>query len=154
MAEGQQLLGERGGAFAGANNLREIGVERVVLAELALSERGLTEHDADNVVEVVGNAAGEPPQGFELLGLAQFALEFVLPLAKALLLALTHEEVRDPKVRRAGRDLGVAGEVVGDARGDSFRRRHDEPARLIALRAAQDLRCDQLESEALLAPAG
>ena len=74
-AEGQELAGEVGGALAGAANLGDelaVGIGRVEAVERHLAE---PDDGGEQVVEVVGHAAGELPHRFHLLRLPELLLE-------------------------------------------------------------------------------
>ena len=74
-AEGQELAREVGGALAGAANLGDelaVGIVRVEAVERHLAE---TDDGGEQVVEVVGHAAGELAHRFHLLRLPELLLE-------------------------------------------------------------------------------
>ncbi len=78
--EGQQAVRERGGAPGGALRHRDVTLE-VAEAPLAHPDLHQVERAGDprqQVVEVVGQAAGELPHGLHLLGLAQLLFEVAL----------------------------------------------------------------------------
>ena len=58
-AEDQQLAGERRRALRGAADLLDVRGRRRVLADVVGHELGVVEDDPEEVVEVVGDAAGE-----------------------------------------------------------------------------------------------
>ena len=82
-AERQQLLGQRGGALGGRLDLLDLGAEGGLSARLAAGagiepvedEAAAAEDRGQEVVEVVRDAAGEPPDRLHLLRLAQLLLE-------------------------------------------------------------------------------
>ena len=72
-AESEELTGEDGRALGGGRDLVELGLGRAVAA---FEQRlGVAADHGQEVVEVVGDAAGEPPDRLELLRLAQLLLE-------------------------------------------------------------------------------
>ena len=79
--EREQLPGERGGLLARARDLLDLRPERVVRGEPAEDEVAVAVHDGEDVVEVVGDAAGEAADRVHLLRLPELRLE-----ARALLL--------------------------------------------------------------------
>src|SRR5690606_40933015 len=74
-AEGEELVGELTGVLGGPGDLREIGAERAVRVEAAGDELRVAQDHGEHVVEVVGDAPGELPHRFHLLGLAELFLE-------------------------------------------------------------------------------
>jgi hypothetical protein len=83
-AEGHDLLRQAAPAFRSAGDLGEKLPDHRVLTCFA-ADFGKADDGAEDVIEVVGDAAGERADGFELLRLAQLAFEFLalggLPLA-------------------------------------------------------------------------
>ena len=73
--EGQQLAREGGGTFPGLADLLQIGEERIVRGDLIHGHLRMAQDDAEHVVEIVGDAAGEAADGFHLLGLEELILE-------------------------------------------------------------------------------
>src|SRR5690606_36984274 len=71
-AEGEELLGELGGAPARLDDLRD--ELPVLLGYRAHEDLARAEDDGEEVVEVVGDAADEPAQGFEALRVVELAL--------------------------------------------------------------------------------
>ena len=73
--EGQQALGQRSGALGAAMRIlrRPLEAGRVAAggADMALQGLQVAEDDGEQVVEVMGDAAGELADRFHLLGLAQ-----------------------------------------------------------------------------------
>ena len=74
-AEGQQLASERGGALGGVGDLLRVSAQRGIGADAFQQEFGVSRDHHQQVVEVVGDAAGEPADGFHLLGLAELLLQ-------------------------------------------------------------------------------
>jgi hypothetical protein len=83
-AEQEQLAGEAGGAFGGVFDVEQAFGERggALLSRhgfhAAEQEFTLAEDDGEEIVEVVGNAAGQPPDGLHLLGVAKLCFELLL----------------------------------------------------------------------------
>ena len=74
-AEREQLPGEDGRALGGGRDLVELGLGGAVAA---FEQRlGVAADHGQEVVEVVGDAAGEPPDRLEPLRLAQLLLELL-----------------------------------------------------------------------------
>lgn len=73
--EGEELLGEVGGAFGGLADLGDELAVGVAVFDLVDDEVGEGEDDGEDVVEVVGDASGEASDGFHLLGLEEVLLE-------------------------------------------------------------------------------
>ena len=91
-AEGEELAGEAGGAFGGGGDLVD-GLAAVAIEVGQFAERGDLElDDREQVVEVVGDAAGQAADGVHLLRLAELILKL-----------------------DAGRDVLLDGDEVGDA---------------------------------------
>ena len=74
-AEGEQLTGQVGRAFAGVQDLRERLRERIARREPVDASPAVADDDRQQVVEVVRDAAGQPADGFHLLGLAKSLLQ-------------------------------------------------------------------------------
>src|SRR6185503_12197567 len=74
-AEGEQLPGEGGGAVPGLEDLGDLAAGGVAVVEAGDHELGVADDDEQEVVEVVGDAAGEAADGLHLLGLAELLLE-------------------------------------------------------------------------------
>ncbi len=55
-------LGQRRGALAGLRHLLEVVPQRIALPQPLQRELGVAQDDREQVVEVVGDAAGEPPE--------------------------------------------------------------------------------------------
>src|SRR5205807_4412503 len=69
-AERQELSGERGSPMGGFADLLEVLSGGAVLGELLGDELGIAEDGREDVVEVVGHAARQPPYGLHFLALA------------------------------------------------------------------------------------
>jgi len=147
----------------------------------AAEEIAVDRDDGHQVVEVVGDAPREPADGLELvrlqeaalgaLALLDLALELIVGVAQLagalldallqlpagaaelLLHPLAREEVGDgrPRHRPPHREPAAPAEDL-DVPLDARRRRHDEAARVVAARAAEQLRRDELEPEGVLRP--
>ena len=74
-AEGEQLRGEGGGAFCGLADFGEVGICGVVGADAAQGDFAVAGDGGEEVVEVVGNTAGESADGFHFRGVAELGLE-------------------------------------------------------------------------------
>ncbi len=74
---GEELLGQVGGAHRGVLDVLELLAHRRLRRQLAQGEVGVTEHGDEQVVEVVGDPAGEHAQALELLRLLQLRLELL-----------------------------------------------------------------------------
>ena len=72
-AEGEELAGEAGGALRGLQDLLELAP--LGLARVAHQELGVPQDDAQRVVEVVGDAAGQASDRLHLLGLQELRLQ-------------------------------------------------------------------------------
>ena len=73
-AEGEELLGDAGGAGGPADHLLHIGGLGMVGAQLLEHEVAEAKHGHQLVVDLVGHPAGERADGLELLGLAELLL--------------------------------------------------------------------------------
>jgi hypothetical protein len=75
-AKGQQPSGQVGGPLAGPNDLLEIVPEGIVGLTMSIQQKlGIAVDHGQQVVEIVGNAAGQPAHGFHFLGLAQLSFQ-------------------------------------------------------------------------------
>ncbi|MFT3766272.1 MAG: hypothetical protein QM820_12285 [Minicystis sp.] len=77
-AEGQELTGQAAGALAGVEDDLGVAAHRTLLLHRAEDALAAAVDDGEQVVEVVGDAAGELADDLHLLGLVQVFLE---PLA-------------------------------------------------------------------------
>ena len=73
--EGEQLLRQLGGAVGGALDLAQVARELRVVVGTLEQEGRIAGDPGQKVVEVVGDAAGEPPEALELLSAQQLRLE-------------------------------------------------------------------------------
>ena len=73
-AEGEQLPGEPRGALPRLPDLLDVASDRVALPHLLQQEVAVAEDGGEQVVEVVGDPAGELADGLHLLGLAELLL--------------------------------------------------------------------------------
>ena len=78
-AEDRQLPRQRGAAPAGAPDLLDVGAHRGALIELVDDELGVVDDHPEDVVEVVGDAAGELPDRLEAAGLAELRVDRLTP---------------------------------------------------------------------------
>ena len=92
-AEGQQLPGERRRALPGLLDLHEVRPQRVARRQRADGHFAVGEDDGQQVVEVVGHAAGQSPHRFHLLRLP----ELLLALRQLPLHVLAPADVRDQR---------------------------------------------------------
>ena len=74
-AEGEELAGQSGGAVGGLLNGFGFGMQRMAEGELVEHDLGVSADDHEEIVEVVGDAAGEAADGFHFLGLAELVFE-------------------------------------------------------------------------------
>ncbi len=76
-AEGEQLLGERGGALARLGDLGDVRAVRRSGRELLQEDLAEAIDDGEQVVEVMGDATREPTDRFQFLGLVQPLLQLL-----------------------------------------------------------------------------
>ncbi len=74
-AEGQDLLDEVSGPMGGVENLFQTAPKRMGLTDVCQPHLAIAENDSKNVVEIMGNPAGQRADGFHLLGLPQLGLD-------------------------------------------------------------------------------
>ena len=74
-AEGQELAGERGGAVGGIGNFLRGPAHRRIGADALQQKLAVAGDHHQQIVEVVGNAAGQAADGFHLLGLAKLLFQ-------------------------------------------------------------------------------
>ena len=72
---GEHLFAKVGGAFGGGLDLLEERLHRRFRGQVHAGEAGVAEHAAEQVVEIVGDAAGEHAETFELLRFLELALD-------------------------------------------------------------------------------
>ncbi len=101
--EGQQALGERGSPLRAAHRVlgragHPVGVDRPCL-HAALQQFDVADDDGQQVIEVVGDAAGELADAFHLLGLGELLLR---PLQGLGRLAAFADVARDLGEAQAG----------------------------------------------------
>jgi hypothetical protein len=121
-AEREQLPRQLGGPAGGLGDGRQRRADRVGLAQQAQGHLGVPEDDGQQVVEVVGDAAGEPADRLHLLRLPQLLLE-------ALVLGHVAGDADDPGHRPVLVAVGgLQGEempqLAGDEVGLLIRPRH------------------------------
>ncbi len=73
-AEGEQLTREGGSTMCGAFDLLDVEPEGIAGAEAVQHQIRVAKDGGEHVVEVVRDAAGQPPHRFHLLGLPQLRL--------------------------------------------------------------------------------
>ncbi len=105
-AEGEELAGEIGRPLRRLLHEFEIRARRVLGIQAPQQQLDAPNHDREEVIEIVGHAAGEAPDGLELSGLG----ELVLGLRECLIGPLGL--VIEPAVLEGDRRLG------GERRGD------------------------------------
>ena len=74
-AEGQQLAREAGGAVGGFLHFFHAGAQRIAGLHLVEHQLAVAFDDGEQVVEVVGHAAGQPAHRFHLLRLAELLFQ-------------------------------------------------------------------------------
>ena len=74
-AESQQLLGQRRGPFGGLEDIVTIFIEGVIFHEAGPDELAVAHDGHQEVVEIVGHAAGQPAHRLHLLGLEELGLQ-------------------------------------------------------------------------------
>ena len=74
-AEGEELAGQGGRAVRGFLDELDVAPERALGRELQEQELAPAGDHGQEIVEVVRDAAGEPPHRFHLLGLAELSLQ-------------------------------------------------------------------------------
>ena len=122
-AEREQLPGQLGAPPAGLLDLRDVLPQRVARREGLEGQRRVAEDDRQHVVEVMRDAAREPPDGLHLLGLAELLLQ--RPLLRHVLRVDDHPAaIAD--IHRVARHVGlderpVLLPVPPDAVGDDCR---------------------------------
>ena len=82
-AEGEQLVGEFGGALAGGLNVGDLLAQGVGGGHEGQQEIAVAEDDGEGVIEVVGDAAGQAADGLHLLGLAELFFQAFVALDEA-----------------------------------------------------------------------
>jgi hypothetical protein len=78
--EGEELLAEQGGAVRGGEDLLEVASQRVGAVDPEQPQLGVARDRGEDVVEVVCDAAGQPPDGLQFLGLQKAVLEALVLL--------------------------------------------------------------------------
>ena len=76
-AEGEQLSGEGSGTLSGLLNLLGVVALLVVALRIVEQQVAVAGNHREQVVEIVRHSAGEPPDRFHLLRLAQLLLAFI-----------------------------------------------------------------------------
>src|SRR5947209_4834342 len=77
-AEGQQLTGQTRSLVAGVENSSEIRSSWMIFAQTAQGHLAKTENDSQQIIEIMGNAAGQATYEVESLSTLQVVLQ--LPL--------------------------------------------------------------------------
>ena len=109
-AEGQELAGQVAAAAGRLLNLAQVAPRRAGVGRLGQEHVGVALDHHEDVVEVVGHAAGQVADGFELLGLPQLGLQ---PPA-VLGFGLERQVGRRQGLRRAGPGVPGAHRDGGD----------------------------------------
>ena len=73
--EGEKLAGQGGRPVGGLLHFHYLGVVRVVLLQTEEEQFGVAGDDAQQVVEIVGDATGQPAHRLHLLRLPQIRLQ-------------------------------------------------------------------------------
>src|SRR4030095_16546611 len=105
-AESQELSGEIGRAVCRLLYEFDVRADRIVGAEATQQQLAASDHDGEEVVEVVRDATGEASDGFHLPGLCKLLLGLREFLVGALSLLI------EPAVLE--RDSGLGGERHGE----------------------------------------
>jgi len=74
-AEGEHLAGEGSGTVGSFANLLGAAVEGIFWLQMVEKQVAVAADDGEEIVEVVGDAAGHAAEGFHFLGLAELAFE-------------------------------------------------------------------------------
>ena len=74
-AEGEDLADQLRGPLAGVGHLLQVLLHHRLILQAQAREVGVAEQGGEDVVEIVGNAAGQGTERFHLLGLAELAFE-------------------------------------------------------------------------------
>ena len=73
-AEREQLAGEAGGRLSGARDLPHMGAQLLIVPNLPRHHLGVAENRREQVVEIMGDAAGELTDGIHLVGVPELRL--------------------------------------------------------------------------------
>ena len=76
-AEREELLRERRGPVGRSGDRGDVGAQGVLRGQAAQQDRAMPDHDGEQVVEIVGDAAGQPAHHLHLVRLPQLRLRFV-----------------------------------------------------------------------------
>ena len=117
-AERQHLPREIGRPRGGTLDLLDIATPRILGVQAVSDDVGVAEDGGEKVVEVVGDAAGEPPHGLHLLRVAQQPLQ-LHPLLKRVVALGDHggEDLAGDgghQQEEEGRRLGSGDGQLGD----------------------------------------
>jgi hypothetical protein len=110
-AEGEELADELGRAVGRGEDEVDVGHERVRRVQRLPDQLGPSHDDGEQVVEVVGDAAGKSPDRFHLLGLP----ELLFPVPEGFLRALAGGDLAGD--REAAHDVALPDDA-GEARLD------------------------------------
>ncbi len=96
--EGEHLLDQVPGALAGTLGPFQVAfqLEVVVFRRAFLGEHDVAHHAGEDIVEVMGDTAGEMADGLHLLGLAQLRLQLDTCLFRLLALGDVARECDEP----------------------------------------------------------
>jgi hypothetical protein len=73
---GEQLAAEVGSVFSGVVDFLEGGVGWAIGGEVEFGEADISDDGSEEVIEVVGDTAGEEAEAFEFLGFLELAVQF------------------------------------------------------------------------------
>src|SRR5438105_11464644 len=137
----EQLSRQRCRPLGGLANLLNVRSLRIARWQIAEQELRVAENGGEQVVEVVGNAAGELADGFHLLGLPELLLEVALLADVPLGAPDTHQpalldEADDVIKEDAGSP--IAGALAGFRIGQPISRPDERPD-LLAVRGIADV---------------
>ena len=111
--EGQELPGQIGGALGRLANVLQAGMERMRALQPPERQFAMADDDAQHVVEIMGDAAGQPAHGFHLLRLDQLHLQFLPFLFRPFAGADLVEQDRDlARCHLEGMDLESPGNTA------------------------------------------
>ena len=73
--EGEQLAGQDGAAVGGLSDFLDILTPRISVGELGPQEVAHSDHDGQQIVEIMSDAACKASDGFQLLRLTQLLFQ-------------------------------------------------------------------------------
>ena len=110
-AEREQLAGERRGAIGRIEDLLDVGAQRRA-DQLFQQQLGIAANRRQQVVEVVGDAAREPPDRFHLLRVSQLLLELMARGFRGLALGDLPAQLVVGAAERGGALIDAAFEIA------------------------------------------